>query len=239
MILALDFDGVICDSVRECLDTSYRAYRSCHPEESLPEQPMASWSAAFLERRGMVRPSGHYYTLWQWILRRPELRLSPDEFEAMAEAESAATSKFEETFHRVRDKMRVLSPQAFVLANPLYPGVAEVWSQLVTPRYVVSAKDEPSVRLILEAHQLTVDGIYGRGSGSKPSTLRLLADRYGVSIQDVLFVDDNALHVADAAHVGATAMLATWGYGPWTPAPAVCLEHFSELIKVGQLRTGN
>jgi HAD superfamily hydrolase (TIGR01509 family) len=237
MILALDFDGVICDSIVECLDTSYRALRLVDHTSALPEQPTLDWRDRFFERRGVVRPSGHYFLLWQWIIRFPERKLSADAFEALAVPHAAAVATFEQTFHRLREEGQAEDPRAFVEANPLFPGVQESWSQLPSPRYIVTTKDDASVRLILDAHTMTVDGVFGRGSGSKPSTLRALAARHGISPHDVVFVDDNALHVAEAAAVGVTAVLAEWGYGPRLPAPAMSLAAFAALVDVFRVRS--
>jgi len=237
MILALDFDGVICDSMGECLDTSYRALRSLEGGAHLPEHPTQAWRDAFVERRGVVRPSGHYLLLWQWILEFPDRPLSAEEFEALAAPQAAAVAAFEQAFHRLREADQATRPQAFVEANPLYPGVRESWAELPSPRYIVTTKDEASVRLILEAHGLVVDGVFGRGAGSKPATLRALAGRHGVAPHEIVFVDDNALHVADAAAVGVTAMLAEWGYGPRVPAPERSLAAFAAVVDVFQVRS--
>ena len=230
MILALDFDGVICDSVAECLDTSYIAFRCSTEWSHLPDRPPKDWRDAFLERRGLVRPSGHFYLLWRWIVGFPNHEMSAEEFEKAAEDNADVVEAFEEAFHRLRAAGQAADPAVFVAANPVFPGVCESWGDLVSPRYIVTAKDEVSVRLILEANQLAVDGVFGRGSGPKAATLCALAARHGVAPREVVFIDDNALHVADAEDVGVTAVLAEWGYGPRLPAPRASLAKFADLL---------
>jgi HAD superfamily hydrolase (TIGR01509 family) len=238
MILALDFDGVICDSIGECLDTSYRALREIDPTP-LPERPAPDWREAFIARRGVVRPSGHYFLLWQWIINFPERALTPEAFEAMAGPHAAAVADFERAFHRLREDDQAGAPDAFVAANPLYSGVRDTWPDLPGPCYVVTTKDEASVRLILAAHGLAVDGVFGRGTGAKPTTLRALAARHGVPAGDVVFVDDNALHVAEAVAVGVEAVLAEWGYGPRLPAPPVRLAEFAAIAAFCRTRSAS
>jgi len=239
-ILALDFDGVVCDSIAECMLTSYGAYRGLH-RAGLPPEVSLEWGRLFRERRGVVRPSGHYMLLWDWISQFPARQLSATQFEDLAKGQLERVTEFETRFHELRDRTIAHDPDRFVAMNPLYPGVAESWTELRRSRlYIVSTKDEPSIRLILSRSGLDVDGIFGRGAGPKPESLLRIAAAHRSPPDRVVFVDDNALHVADAASVGVTAVLANWGYGPRAPAAEHALDCFAEIApfvcRLGPLR---
>lgn len=237
MILALDFDGVICDSMEECLHTSYQSFRTLAGNSALPKHPKVQWQKKFREHRGFVRPSGHFFILWQWVINLSHIQLTSAIFEQLAAINVESINAFEETFHQKRYQQQRKDPQAFIDANPLYPGVHESWKDLPLPRYIVTTKDELSVRLILSAHRLCVEGVFGRGCGPKPATLCALARRHKVNPSEVIFIDDNADHIAEASAVGITAVLAEWGYGPKTPSPKMLLNAFSDLRYLS--RTGN
>lgn len=238
MILALDFDGVLCDSISECLDTSYRAF--CEVEGGVPAVVSPAWRDMFIARRGLVRPSGHYLLLWQWITKFADQDLSPKAFEDLAASQADTVQRFAATFHRIRDQRRDARPEEFVADNPLFPDVVRTWDALASyPTYVVTTKDEPSVRLILDSHSLSVNGVMGRGSGPKPMSLLEIARRHRVDVSSVVFVDDNPQHLADAAAVGSTVVMALWGYGPATPvigAPLATFGDLPALLASGQLK---
>jgi phosphoglycolate phosphatase-like HAD superfamily hydrolase len=227
-ILALDFDGVVCQSVAECLETSYLTY--CQLNPGVPSECPALWRSLFRARRGVVRPSGNYSLLWDWITRFPDRDLSAEQFEELGRGQEFRVQEFESRFHSLRDASIWEDPLRFVDLNPLYPGVIEAWSALREwPLYIVSTKDEPAINLILQSHRLVVDGVFGRGSGGKAQTLLSLAGRHRVVPQQVVFIDDNAFHVADASAAGITAVVADWGYGPQDPGSRVSLNTFAEI----------
>lgn len=228
--LALDFDGVICDSIHECLVTSYHAFRAQERSAALPSDIPASLRRHFYARRGFVRPSGHYYLLWKWITEFPDRLLSPQMFESLEASYGDAVARFGRAFHEARDVSREKAAAEWLALNPLYPGVVEAWPALLAwPRYIVTTKDRPSVETILSAHGLGVSGIFARGDMTKPDALRSIALRERVPPENVLFVDDNALHLLDARAVGVVTCLARWGYGPREGHVGPALERFAEL----------
>jgi HAD superfamily hydrolase (TIGR01509 family) len=232
MILALDFDGVICDSIDECLLTSYRTYRSLRPSSALPPEVPEPLRREFHNRRGFVRPSGHYYLLWEWITEFPGTRLSSRDFEALEATRRDAVRTFEHAFHAERDAFRETAPADWLALNPLYPGVVDTWPSLLAwQRYIVTTKDRAAVEAILSAHSLVVTGIFARGEMTKPDALRTICTRQSVDPRDVVFVDDSALHLGDARATGVTTCLAKWGYGPRAGYVGSAVDCFADLPK--------
>ncbi len=230
MVVAIDFDGVICDSIDECLLTSYRAYRSLRPSSPLPTEVPETFRREFHARRGFVRPSGHYYLLWEWITGFPGIRLSPREFEALEASHREGVRAFEHAFHAARDAFREAAPADWLALNPLYPGVVDTWPALLAwPRYIVTTKDRAAVEAILSAHSLVASGIFARGEMTKPDALRTICTRHGADPRDVVFVDDNALHLSDARATGVTTCLAGWGYGPRDGYAGPAVDCFADL----------
>ena len=226
--LALDFDGVVCNSVIECLSTSYSAFREF--SEDAPVECPSHWTALFLERRGFVRPSGNYLLLWQWIAGSADRSYDQVGFERLAIGQQQRVAAFERRFHQIRDAAIAQSPERFIAQNALFPGVTESWSAIRRfPLFIVSTKDEASIRLLLSASRLAVDGVFGRGSGTKSASLSEIASRCIIPTRNVVFIDDNALHVADAEAAGITGVIANWGYGPRNPGARYSLDSFAEI----------
>lgn len=236
--LALDLDGVIFDTADECLRLSYAAFNAvedCGPHDAsalvsltLPG-PLA---ARFLERRGIVRPAAHYYLLWKWILEFPDRRLDGATFEALAPAYARELEAFRELFFRWRTDFRQRYPREWLRMNPPYPGVRALWPMLWSiPVYVVTTKDRPAVLQLLEANQLPIAGLFAAGDFTeKGEALRAIAAREAVPVAEILFVDDNAGHLADADRSGATLRWAAWGYDAAGAAVAPALKNFEELV---------
>lgn len=229
-VYALDFDGVICDSIHECYENSYLAFRLTNPELNIPEQPMNSWKITFYSFRGLVRPSKNFYFLWKLITDGEEIPSDTVQFESQAIAFSDSSERFEGIFTEVRARILMFNQERFITQNPLFQDVREHWSRLKNPLYIVTAKDPALARLILQANSLEVDGIFGKGSGPKSSTLLKLSAMHHLDISQVCFVDDNPEFVRETSKVGARVGLAKWGYGPYQGVFENSLDSFSQVI---------
>ena len=233
MIYALDFDGVIVDSLNECLETSFAAFLRVNQKSNSIyfDSPPVDAIYHFKKKRGFVRPSRNFFALWEWILFHPERNFSMTTFESFSESLGSVVDDFEKEFLQIRSNAIKLNPLKFLEQNPLFYGVKETWQNLPKPLYIVSTKDEDSISLILESHSLTVDGIFGRGSGPKAETLSRLANLNETSVNDVFFVDDNIQHAHDVTVIGAKVALAMWGYGPFEKFMGSKLQSFTEVLE--------
>jgi len=229
MVYALDFDGVICDSIHECFHNSYRAFRTVRSEIDLPSQPKTLWREKFYKHRGLVRPARNFYLLWYQIISNLEIGLNTLEFEAHTASYEDTLNLFDENFMHIRSQQLDSDPQSFLAQNPLFPEVKEVWDQLPRPLYIVTAKDERITKLILEFNGLNVDGVFGKGTGRKYQSLLRLAKSHEVAVSRVYFVDDNPEFVREADSIGVKTALSNWGYGPYG------LEHGKSLDSFGQV----
>lgn len=149
-VLALDFDGVMCDSIHECLRLSYAVFRGVEhgdegdPARILTDNPPERPAALFLERRGIVRPAAHFYLLWKWIVDFPERDMAPAAFEAMAREYPQQIDAFGRLFVQWRTELRERFPAEWVRSNPIYPEVRAAWGRL---------RRVPVSRLILTDHR--------------------------------------------------------------------------------------
>ncbi len=220
-VLALDFDGVICDGIHEVLRLSYACVQAMHdgtaPSASaLDDEISEEKQQLFLNRRSCVRPARNFYLLWRWIEDFPERSFSLEAFEELAAEYAGELEEFEKLFFALREEIMENDVASWLRLNPLFPGVVETWPSLMrSPLYIVTTKNESATRRILGEYALSTTGLYCHGSfRDKGEAISLIASRERVRPSEVLFIDDHPLHLADAARAGADARLAQWGYGP-------------------------
>lgn len=229
-VTALDFDGVICDSIVECLFTSYEAFLQLDGYRNLPIEPKSEWKELFLKNRGFVRPARDYLKLWQWILCQSDSNLVPKSL-TDTEVSLQLLNEFESIFFELRWSKIEKNAAQFVKENPFYEDVVEVWDEIPKPIYIVTAKDEAAVDFLLRSNHLEVEAVYGKSMTSKPKSLQEIASIHSLSIEKIKFFDDNPDHVSDARKVGANSRLVGWGYGPYSSSDIHRLNSPKEMIE--------
>lgn len=109
----------------------------------------------------------------------------------------------------VRERWRSVDEQQWLDAHAVPPQVSVLMRSWASPVHIVSAKDEPSIRVLLRHHRLddTVRTVHGAVS-DKRSVLKGLA-----SAGPVVFVDDNLDNAASANELDdVLGLWADWGY---------------------------
>jgi phosphoglycolate phosphatase-like HAD superfamily hydrolase len=219
-ILALDFDGVICDGMREYFRSAWHAYRRLRPSAS-PEPP-ADLFESFARLRPVVETGWEMPTLLHAVLRgageaeilagwRPERWLtdlgSPREVVAAA-------------LDGARDEWIADDETGWLAAHRFYPGVIEQLRGLAggpVRVFVITTKGGRFARKLLEGQGVTLppSHVYGKEARRpKRAILRELAA--GDEGAGVWFVEDRLQTLQDVkaepALARARLFLAAWGY---------------------------
>lgn len=212
--LVLDFDGVIADALEEC---ALVTWLGAHPpareraiSSYLPVMP-AGFRQRFRLVRDYSRILAHFVVAHRPVAAHITTRTR---FETVFGAISADYVRgFSALATSARTRCRTEEPQRWLGLHTLYPGVADVLRAHSGAIAVVTAKDEASVRAILEHHGLgqTVGQVFGECS-RKPDAVRELAARHGIGTDRLTFVDDNLGNVLQVAQTGARGLWAMWGY---------------------------
>lgn len=220
-LLLWDFDGVIIDSVDECLITSYNAYLQYigawnHLICKLDDIPMHH-REDFYKTRKYVRPAGEYYILHKAIFDGLKIDTYV-EFKALLEANYDAVFNFQDIFFSVRDAFRNSFQQSWFKLHRPYPGMCEKWQELgkYFDFYIVSNKDIKSISLILNHFNLPIQQEKIFSADMCLTKKRIIKNILKVTQNDVermFFVDDNYQHLLDVRNVGIKLFYATWGYG--------------------------
>ena len=215
-ILALDFDGVIWDSVGECFVMARRAY------QNLYGLPCSDLEAAFRRGRWLVRTGGDFLLILQLAMADPERDLTTfprAEFARLQAEKASECLEFEREFYGLRQRCRDQEWKEWVSYQQPYPHflnqLREV-QDLFTETVICTTKDAQSARLLLASAGLDWH-IWGKELGvDKGEQIRDLCRQRNCAASDVFFVDDLVENLEQVAPTGARCALAAWGYN--TPA---------------------
>lgn len=224
-VLALDFDGVLCDSARETGVTAWRAGRHVWPGEWDNEDP----PSAVLERFCQLRPL--LETGYQAI---PLMRLSWEEysreevgsrFEDLLAGAIAKTGRtvdeLIQLFGETRDAWLREDPDGWLQCHRFFPGTVQRLVRALErwPVYILTTKQERFVRRLLSAQNVLFphERIFGLDTGKKKTEiLRELSIAWPGANRALHFVEDRLATLDKVASVPGLARvhlyLAGWGY---------------------------
>jgi len=219
--LLWDFDGVICDSLDECLLTSYNAFLqykkgkggSIRNPGDIPE----SVKDFYYHTRQYVRRPGEYLTLYEAFEAGKRLD-DYSHFRDFLSKHKQSIQGYEEDFIKARERLRQNGMSEWLDLHHGYPWVNEKWEKLKKnfEFYIVSNKDRQSIFLILEHLGLGIEdeNIFGKEfSIHKARIIEHILSKQRIPRKDVYFIDDHYSHLLDVASLGIRLFFATWGYG--------------------------
>jgi phosphoglycolate phosphatase-like HAD superfamily hydrolase len=240
-LLALDFDGVIVDSIKECLMNGYNAYARFAggtPVERY-EDLDSGWLAQARRLRNFIR-NGEDYVFIAKALALDEKIESQADFDAFLERNRALRSTFVNLMLQQRLDFSAQTPQLWATLNPLYSGMMNFLNYYPAKQnlFIITTKKLIFVEKILTAHQLNLtraNVMDTSGAGKRQLIERILQER-GTSPLNFYFVDDQIDTLIKIQPAGVQLFLAAWGYNNEKQAkiagdhaiPVISLEMFYE-----------
>ncbi|MFB3819562.1 MAG: HAD family hydrolase [Candidatus Methylomirabilales bacterium] len=224
-LLALDFDGVLCDSVHEAFRSSWEVCRELGVAKA--ETPPAGLAAAFVRIRPVLE-FGWEFPLPVCALLDgvPEEELRQN-FRATwrrrtLERHGLTREELMRRFDAVRDRAIAADLDAWLADQALYPGVADRLRAALkegTRVFVITTKEGRFAHRLLTVHgvDFPADQVWGKEQARpKPELLRTLIGRYRLPPAGVWFVEDrlNTLRAVERERDldGVGLFFATWGY---------------------------
>lgn len=226
-ILALDFDGVICDGLIEYFQTAWRAYCDIwNPVDTVPPSGLA-------ERFYRLRPVVEHG--WEMPVLVRSLILGIPDTELFAHWSSIATEQanatglapadFAAKVDGIRDQWIAEDVENWLAQHRFYPGVVECLRQvLVSDIYpvIITTKEQRFVRQLLAQEQLDLpeSQIFGKEVRQpKAQTLRQLMQQFKTShgISPTIWFIEDRVKTLQAIETqpdleSVTLFLADWGY---------------------------
>lgn len=222
-LLCLDFDGVICDSLNECMLIAFNAYRGSSYVD-VTELPVG-YQNMFRQFRYLVRDAGEYYLLLDGFYKNANINVAW--FAASLEHTSSLRDAFRENFFAARNTLRSHNLTAWLRLHPPYQEVIDFMQHVAVPIDIVTTKDEESVRILLDAYRVSdkVATVYGQKAlalyGGKAGAINRSCFLHAVLPQTASYVDDHLQHLEDVRVTGVNLWHATWGYvDPLSAVPA-------------------
>lgn len=221
-VIALDFDGVICDGLIEYFASTQRAYQQIWSEEA-----DESLAPAFYKLRPVIE------TGWEMPILLRALVLGVKEAEIIAdwkstslkllEAENLEKKSVVQKLDGVRDNWIKNDLDGWLGLHRFYPGVIDRLKQIVNSEvdlYIVTTKEGRFVKQLLQQQgiKLSTNNIIGKESKRpKYETLRIIRDSYGETEKlTIFFVEDRIKALQQVAQQPdlnlVSLFLADWGY---------------------------
>ena len=215
-LLAIDFDGVLCDSTEECIVTAWNAWQNSpnfvRDSAEVPEP----FQSALRAHRNYVRTAGEYLILIEGA-RLGRAIASQNAYDKLFEEFGSAIKPYGERFFSARDRLRAEDELHWLALHTVYPGIPDdlhkLWDNFAV--FVVTGKDSKSVQMFFERFDLPIPPaqVYGKDAAhDKLSAIRMIAANLGQPLNSAVFVDDNIHHLLPAHEAGCRAFLAGWGY---------------------------
>ncbi len=226
-VLVFDFDGVICDSWRECALVTWSAHHNRPPAEfsiAAFEALPTGFVQRFCELRGFARHLGHF--LVSLLAASDQVRTQADFDSCYGALAPDTVQEFVTRATHYRETVRNRKRECWLALHHMYEGMPELLAKLAGRLYVVTARDSASVRNLLSSYgiDLSPERIYGEQQ-SKLAALADIQAREGVEAERVHFIDDSLSNVVAAREAGHSVGWAIWGYS----AP----EHSAKAARLG------
>lgn len=221
-VLALDFDGVLCDSAGETGDTGWRAAAELWPE-AMPAAPPPGYLERFRRLRPVVETGYESMLVARLLVEGAAEARILGEFRELAAALAARhgldRAALVRRFGGLRDRRLREDFAGWLGLHGFYPGVVAAVNAWVAAGHVVAVittKETRFARALCEYGGLRVDPalVYGLEAGKKAGVLReLLARHPGAAAHFVEDRLDTLLAIAAEPDFAALCLhFAEWGY---------------------------
>jgi len=213
LLVFLDFDGVICDSINECLVSSWYGYYQLYKEQQPVEVPILL-KERFLRLRPFIR-SGEDYMVIQELLVT-DIRIN-NQLDFDRQLETAGKEKlelFKTLFYKARTYYLKEQPDYWFSLNPIYGHLKSKLSALgASPFfYIISTKKVDFIVEILKNNGITVnrERIIYSAAQQKLSLISAMLDKKNAD--RALLLDDQVEHLSGNRDPRIQTFLCLWGY---------------------------
>ena len=252
-ILALDFDGVLCEGMAEYFETSRRTYRAVWPDDPPPGDEtlvqfrvlrpviLSGWEMPVL-LKAIVQARPVAAMTRDWISVRDDLVRSDRRHG------DGLVATLTRTLDDVRREWIGADPKGWIARNVPYCDLAEVRRLVAEPEraVLVTTKEGEFARRILHSWDVVLADIQGKEAGThKCENLRALIGAFVSAhgrrprlwfVEDRLETLEHVTTHADLADVGL--FLAAWGYNTPEARAAAVASGRIRLLELEQFRRG-
>ncbi|NJR65931.1 MAG: HAD hydrolase-like protein [Leptolyngbyaceae cyanobacterium CRU_2_3] len=246
-ILALDFDGVVCDGLIEYFQTAWRTY--CQIWSPAAETPPEGLAEQFYRLRPVIETGWEMPILVRSLLQNiPEAdlfadwaRIAQQQIQALGLTSTEIAAKLD----GIRDQWIAADVEHWLDQHRFYPGMIERLRQLqnsTTALFIVTTKEQRFVRQLLQQQQIELpeSRIFGKEvKQPKSQTLRFLNQKFAAKAGEpiaIWFVEDRLKTLQSVAlqpDLNTVKLyLADWGYNTETDRNLAHQDHQIHLLSL-------
>jgi phosphoglycolate phosphatase-like HAD superfamily hydrolase len=217
--LALDFDGVIADSIKECFVVAHNAFVEFSGAglrvdffDDLDQEKVAKMRRI----RNFIRSGEDYVYICLAIYKNAVIQNQKD-FDSFTEQYKYLRATFFEEFYRERRRFSHEKPGLWAELNPLYPGIRHFLAtyKQADRLLIISTKKAEFVDKTLTANDIHFNTnriFYATAHRSKRTIIEELLDQNKIQPDQFHFIDDQIDTLLTVAETGVSCYLALWGY---------------------------
>ncbi len=218
-VFITDFDGVICDSVHECLLVTYNAYQrlqSPTAQRVLDITIIApEIQAEFRRLRPYLKGAEDFIPMFLAITQGGPIA-SQQDFEAFKGRYESQLPEYLNAFYEERDFLKQHEKAVWLRLNPLFDGIAETLQQRDSfeRMSILTTKRQADVREIFEYQQIPFPAeqiVYMKAAGKSQKLLTMVQD-HAASMEDTVYFEDQVNFLVASQQHGIGSYLAEWGY---------------------------
>ncbi len=243
-VLALDYDGVLCDGMKEYFITAWQAY--CNLWQLADKTPPAGLTEQFYRVRPLIA------TGWEMPMLLRALLLGYTEAEMAADWESLSYQLLEQEkktpaelvaeVDGVRDRWIATDPDSWLAEQILYPGIAAripVWLDAVQV-VIISTKEGRFIQQLLQQQGIDLANLQIFGKEVKQPKHQILRSLKAEQPQDAVFwfVEDRLKTLQEVQEQpdlsDVTLFLADWGYNTPAERSSIAQDPGIHLISLSQ-----
>lgn len=219
-LLVTDFDGVICDSVSECMLAAENAWRGL--QTSYEAQKIFDIDAIhtdrkrrFRELRPYLRGAEDFIPIVIAIERDLEV-YSQTDFDLLRRRLQHQLADYQQAFYTERDFLRNKHHSLWLQLNPLFAEIGRVLAARSSFEHIhiLTTKRQPDVEDILQYHGISFppEQIHSVKSDGKMPRLQQIMQAEEVAPAETVYIEDQVDYLLSAAPQGVNVQLAEWGY---------------------------
>jgi phosphoglycolate phosphatase-like HAD superfamily hydrolase len=208
----IDFDGVLCDSVKECLVSSWLAYTRLSKKDK--KSITLSAKKTFYRYRPLIRTGADYVLLQRAMDEGVSLSSQRDFDDYQNALGEKVMGEYREAFYNARSKLLENHRKYWVSLNPLFEEFPPLLKKIAgSYRYIIiSTKKSSFIKEILNANSIEwpLDRIVDSEKKRKLSIVENYLNQ--LSADKAFFVDDQIDHLKGNNDPRIEPLLADWGY---------------------------
>jgi phosphoglycolate phosphatase-like HAD superfamily hydrolase len=217
--LALDFDGVIADSIGECLvigHNAYVKYTQAGQQICRLEELNKTHKDECRRLRNFIR-SGEDYVYINLAIDNKARIQNQQEYDSFVNRHLKLKDTFYDLFYRERESFSSTKENLWIELNPLYKGIKQFLLQYQAKErlFLVTTKKIKYALKILAGNRIDLikkNCFCASGRDTKLKIIKNLLDKNNISPDNFYYIDDQVDTLIEVKESGVHCRLAKWGY---------------------------